>query len=83
MVHVEDQCVIIDNFEALSEFADFEGGYLRPLSIENYCAMCAAAPSEKNAPVRAVPKVETAAVPGLSANRNRVGRTSDPVETDH
>lgn len=84
MVHVEDQCVIIDNFEALSDFADFESGYLRPLSIESYCAMCAAAPSEKNMPTRAALKSETAAAgPGLQANRNRVGQRSDPLETDH
>ena len=33
LVRIEDQVVVIENMEELSDLADFEHGYLRPLSI--------------------------------------------------
>jgi CRP-like cAMP-binding protein len=34
LVRIEDQVVVIENIEELSDLADFERGYLRPLSID-------------------------------------------------
>jgi len=33
LVHIKDQLVVVDNFEELAALADFERGYLKPLSI--------------------------------------------------